>query len=191
MSSMHEVARLRHESNRNSATNEPLGDEDADWIGVLGEVMFAYRFLGITDYRPPHTAPTKGYQFEFNGHTIKLMTSRTPGHLLVKKKARTRPPADIYVLARIDDRDYLTWLGWATREMVQAADVKRMNQTGHYTVPSHAIPRGELLEMHTLVGVIDARGYDAQDLVAAQESGESEDDAHDVEHQEGFGGLLD
>lgn len=141
MTSFDTLAEDRHRRNKYSRTNRPL-DSEADRLGIAGEVALA-RLLGIP-HEPSAAGPTPGYQLVFNALRIKVLTSRTPGHLLVK---HGKVAADLYVLCGCTgepDPANIWFAGWCPASVVRVAEVKTMNRSADYTVPSHAVPRDAL-----------------------------------------------
>lgn len=174
-------AEQRHRSNAYSRTNTPL-TKDADQIGMAGEIAFATRILGYEDYVPQTAHKSRGYQFVHDGFwRIKVVTSRTPGHLFVKEG---KVDAQLYVLAGINGDaapENVWWCGFATEADVRLAVVTdpRAGKPGAYAQRAHSIPRGELRDIADLVRFIGARGQDALSLVgepAAQHDGDERPD---------------
>ena len=142
-------------------TYRPLGP-DHDDVGLAGERAFAERYGYLPDGNVWRHGDS-GADFRTLHGTVDVKTYRKPGHLLVESgKAR----ADIYVLARYNDRDgQATLLGWAVKIEVEAAPVSDIGGMG---VQSHAIP---VADLHSLAQLDATLGAWYADLLAESRRG--------------------
>ena len=127
-------AAIRSHRGRFSRTNKPLA-EGADNKNYCAQLAVCELFTLSPDVIPSRV--TKGWDFEINGHKIKVMGAQVGGNLAIKE--RKRPSwADVYILCWIIDGEPHV-IRWCEKEQVATAPVTTLTYTGSYTQPTHKV----------------------------------------------------
>lgn len=144
------IANTRSRIHRDHTTQRPLS-KDYEYIGILGEYVFAeeFGFDVDTETRP---AGDRGIDFTTaEGLTIDVKTFKKAFNLIVEQY---HVNADIYVLAEYSALlDDCTLLGWEYGNILSRQDTKHFG----YGYMDHYIPAGQLRDMKELHDIVKER----------------------------------
>lgn len=142
---IHAIADDRTNLHRGSKSTRPL-TLNYDYIGFRGEWEFAREF-GLPIDIWPRAHGDGGIDFNINGLTIDVKTSKTPFNLL---REANRHHARVLVLAGYDEtNDIITFPGWELDEIMVLQPTKTFGHgiLNHYKPASLLRPMEELKEI--------------------------------------------